>query len=78
MHRPGVCNRCKKFNEGFFKFTDKGCDCTDQQLVKFNEEQMESLERSFNNRSPSISECKQILLANGYIVKKNKKLKRRR
>lgn len=77
MHKPSVCPRCHNYNDGFLKFSDKGCDCTDQQLQKFGEEQLKKLQNRFNGCEPSIGQCKRILQANGYIVKKNKKLKRR-
>lgn len=75
MHPPiRKCIVCDLPDE--FNFGGEMCKCTPKQKEKHFEELEKSLNRQMFGGEPSITECKRVLQANGYIVKKNPKRKK--
>ena len=73
MHQQSRCHACGEFNE----FPINKCRCSKADIDKFHVDNAKAFEMRFD-RNPSIEECKAILLANGYIVKKNPKRKKKK
>lgn len=75
MQKRTRCTLCGKYDDLPF---DDACKCTEKEKTKHHDEMMKQLDECsiFGRKDPSISECKRILQANGYIVKKNPKRKK--
>jgi hypothetical protein len=73
MHESSRCFRC-----GRPSGLPVRCTCTKSELDKAYGDHNKEFENRFYGSEPSIERCKLILMANGYLVKKNPKRKKKR
>ena len=73
MHQQSRCHACGEFNE----FPLNNCKCSKADIEKFQKDTVKFFD-NLHSHQPSIEQCKAVLMANGYVVKKNPKRKKKK